>query len=489
MREHNLDEFLKETEFCDYNNQSITRLSDNIVSGLKTDREKAVAIFNWVRDNIKYRVGLWQQKASQTVKEGFGTCTNKANLVVALLRLNNIPAGYGMLRTKGQHYIGPIVLKVLRNHVAYVSTHIYAGANLGGRWIKCDPSADHELSRRTISVNPQSKLVVWNGTDDGTEDLDPSHILSDKFPVANIDNVFRKRARNGKSVAVKVANLYIEYLRNYGIKFQDMDEVELDFFRWLWKGKGARVLYLHFKIVTWYMNLRQRSDDNFWAKYMRVYDILNRAFPYRDLLDDVIREGDFGKGHVVLDAGSGTGNISIAIKQRGCSVISIDNSRAAIALHREKDAEARIIISDLREKLHFPDHHFDRVICVLTLHTLSTHDREMAVSEFYRVLKLGGKVLLVNPSINFSSLRIFGQHLHSSLKVLGVSRTLYDVIIFAIPTIKMFYYNFLLKFGDDSYEYLCIDEQAKYLSLAGFKSISKSKELYAGSAVMNWAIK
>ena len=89
----NLESFLQETEYCDCNHPVIKKLTEDFRSRYSNQRDLAVALFHFVRDDILYRVGLWNKKASETLDEKTGVCTNNANLLVALLRSVGIPAG------------------------------------------------------------------------------------------------------------------------------------------------------------------------------------------------------------------------------------------------------------------------------------------------------------------------------------------------------------------------------------------------------------
>ena len=114
-------------------------------------------MFTWVRDNVLYRVGLWNKTASETLHEREGTCTNKANLLVAMLRSVDIPAGYGLLKVDGQKYWGPATPSIISKHVGRVSSHIFAMVYLD-RWICIDPSDDIQLCKNvgyiTKTANP-----------------------------------------------------------------------------------------------------------------------------------------------------------------------------------------------------------------------------------------------------------------------------------------------------------------------------------------------
>ena len=87
-----LKEFLKPTRSCDFNNPLVKNKALEIVQDTDDDLEKAVKIFYWVRDEIKFGVSSTDAKASSTLKRGFGDCGNKASLHIAFLRCVGIPA-------------------------------------------------------------------------------------------------------------------------------------------------------------------------------------------------------------------------------------------------------------------------------------------------------------------------------------------------------------------------------------------------------------
>jgi transglutaminase-like putative cysteine protease len=246
----NVEDFLKETIFCDFSNREIKNLADKIAEGRKDNREFAVAAFYWVRDNILYSVGNWQRKASETLAEKRGTCTNKANLLVALLRYKNIPAGYGVMKVYGQKYLGPIAPPSLRKFIGERSTHIYGLVYLDNKWIKVDPSDDKKLCENTSYFNLTTKLLEWDGYKDATLNLNKEDIIEDKFPVENVDPWMEKKSKNAKGVAIKIANIYIDFARNNTKTVSGAEELEALFKNYL-KEKYPVYFYL-FKIVSLY---------------------------------------------------------------------------------------------------------------------------------------------------------------------------------------------------------------------------------------------
>jgi hypothetical protein len=133
--------------------------------------ETAAAIFAFVRQ-IPYRIGFWQVKASRTLELGFGMCTTKSNLQVALLRANGIEAEFGEVLCDASS-LDPILPAGYR-HLGHRKSHIkhyFAVARLGGRWIPMDatfpgavwrrlhPEHDGAEPVRGEAVNPMGDLL------------------------------------------------------------------------------------------------------------------------------------------------------------------------------------------------------------------------------------------------------------------------------------------------------------------------------------------
>ena len=228
------EQFLQETEYCNFSHPSISGVVKRLRIKHPEDEDFAIAAFNFVRDHIKYRVGHWQEKASVTLMTGEGTCTNNANLLVALCRAANIPAGYGKMRVTGD-YFGPITPDSLRSYIASESVHFYAFIYLNNRWLKVDPSDDEYFCFNTEKFSPTSQFVTWDGKSDAMLNLDCSHIISDDGPIANIEEVFQKKHRSGKKIPIKTANHYIHFLRYHGHTLNNTAEAVEKFESWLKK--------------------------------------------------------------------------------------------------------------------------------------------------------------------------------------------------------------------------------------------------------------
>jgi hypothetical protein len=228
------DRFLAVTAFCDHDHPEIVRRARILTKGIEDPVEQARAIFCWVRDDVAYRIGFWNRSASETLCEREGTCTNKANLLVALLRACGIPAAFGVLDVKGQEYFGPGLVPFYSSRVRKVSRHFYAAVHLD-RWIKLDPSDDRAIveavstmQRKKAGSTEQElayKLVEWDGRSDAQIDLDPDHVLADHFPFADIDGHLRRESVTARMFVFELANEGMRALRRTGVQLHSPRQV------------------------------------------------------------------------------------------------------------------------------------------------------------------------------------------------------------------------------------------------------------------------
>lgn len=154
------------------------------------------------------------------------------------------------------------------------------------------------------------------------------------------------------------------------------------------------------------------------------YDLLVWLFTRRS--DRVFREQLVGLAHLVagesvLDIGCGTGTLAIVAKREvgaNGKVCGIDASPAMIARATSKATRAGVRVSfrnAVAEALPFPDAHFDVVLSTLMLHHLPRKLRQQCAREVRRVLKPGGRVLVVDfgvPQRKSGFLAHFHRHGH-----------------------------------------------------------------------------
>jgi ubiquinone/menaquinone biosynthesis C-methylase UbiE len=139
-----------------------------------------------------------------------------------------------------------------------------------------------------------------------------------------------------------------------------------------------------------------------WAKR---YDLVVQLMAFgqaRRLRRKSIDAAQIVPGERVLDVGCGTGDLTLLAKQRAGStgqVYGIDAAPEMIDVARNKAARAKAEV-DFRvsviERLPFPAASFDVVLSSLMMHHLPDDLKPQALSELRRVIKPGGRLLIVD---------------------------------------------------------------------------------------------
>ena len=140
-----MDKYLRPTAVIDWDTESVKQKAQELTRGLKTDREKAIALYYFVRDEIKhnpYAEGSRPEdfKASVTLQKGNGYCQHKALLLAALARAAGIPArlGYADIR---DHLLSPKFRAMIGGDNLLIQ-HGYTQLYLDGKWIHASPAYD-----------------------------------------------------------------------------------------------------------------------------------------------------------------------------------------------------------------------------------------------------------------------------------------------------------------------------------------------------------
>jgi demethylmenaquinone methyltransferase/2-methoxy-6-polyprenyl-1,4-benzoquinol methylase len=93
----------------------------------------------------------------------------------------------------------------------------------------------------------------------------------------------------------------------------------------------------------------------------------------------------------ILDVAAGTGTSSAALQRNGARVVALDFSAGMVAEGRRKHPKIEFIEGDA-EKLPFGDNEFDAVTISFGLRNVN--EPKVALSEMYRVLKPGGRLVV-----------------------------------------------------------------------------------------------
>lgn len=143
-------DFLGATDVIDSDGATIRSLADEVAGDAVDEPSCVKAIFDWVRDEIRYDMGpvLVDRRdwtASVTVQRGYGFCQQKAVLLAALLRARGIPAGIG-IESLLDHKIPPHFADYMGSQE--IPVHGYTTVFVDGLWQRIDATLESALCER-----------------------------------------------------------------------------------------------------------------------------------------------------------------------------------------------------------------------------------------------------------------------------------------------------------------------------------------------------
>ena len=148
------------------------------------------------------------------------------------------------------------------------------------------------------------------------------------------------------------------------------------------------------------------------GKAARVRDVFDSVAPKYDLMNDLMSLGlhrawkaytvlvaDVREGYKVLDIAGGTGDLALAFSKKvgkSGQVVHTDINEAMLRTGRDRLLDAGVALPTVvcdAEKLPFASNHFDVVSVAFGLRNMT--DKDTALAEMNRVLKPGGKLLVL----------------------------------------------------------------------------------------------
>lgn len=164
-------EFLVATNLCDWQNERVGKTAKQIVGDAATSSDRALRIFRFVRDEIRFSVSYSESTASQTLRRGYGECGTKTNAQVALLRAVGIPARYRWVKAKTESLQGLIPEFVYRR-MPQVASHFWCECFLAPNWVSCEGLLDRDLYEALVRADPATRdripTIDWDGESDLT---------------------------------------------------------------------------------------------------------------------------------------------------------------------------------------------------------------------------------------------------------------------------------------------------------------------------------
>lgn len=124
--------------------------------------------------------------------------------------------------------------------------------------------------------------------------------------------------------------------------------------------------------------------DRIFKPHIRNYYLCKR-------LKYIVR--NFSERKRILDVGCGTGLLACGLQSYGFDVYGLDISQKMIEIASKRLQPGRAFCSNA-EKIPFPSEYFDGIICIATLHHISSDRVYHVLCEMSRVLKPQGRLLI-----------------------------------------------------------------------------------------------
>jgi ubiquinone/menaquinone biosynthesis C-methylase UbiE len=111
-------------------------------------------------------------------------------------------------------------------------------------------------------------------------------------------------------------------------------------------------------------------------------------------------------GQAVLDIGCGTGTMALLAKElvgKSGQVTGIEPALEMVKYAKRKAAHRHLAVDfqpGMIEQLNFPDQSFDVLLCIIVMHHMPDNCKIRGIREMARVLKPGGRLLVVDSDLN-----------------------------------------------------------------------------------------
>jgi ubiquinone/menaquinone biosynthesis C-methylase UbiE len=140
------------------------------------------------------------------------------------------------------------------------------------------------------------------------------------------------------------------------------------------------------------------ANSKDWDARVAEAELMARGPGFRDLRDRIIEQAQPQAEQIVVDVGSGTGLLSLALAERVSRVWAIDSSPAMCDYLRVKASSAELenieCVVASAVSLPLVDGVADLVVSNYCMHELRRPDKYRALEEVRRVLKPGGRFVM-----------------------------------------------------------------------------------------------
>ena len=173
------EKYLRATYLCESNSPEIIAMANEFGAFRLSSREYAENVFNFVRNNIRLRF-IPARGAIETLKTGYGSCFDLANLFIAISRAGGLPSRYkiyiGERPREDFCYVFDIDERLVNGLAVITTVSTFTEVKIDGKWIESDISSSPE-----IEVASRIPIAHFGGNI-RTTILNPKIIYREKIP-------------------------------------------------------------------------------------------------------------------------------------------------------------------------------------------------------------------------------------------------------------------------------------------------------------------
>jgi transglutaminase-like putative cysteine protease len=162
-----LAKYLNPTDLCDFDRApEINNTARQLTQNMADKRQTFNCIYQFVKE-LRYGLEDWDVSASHTLRKGWGMCSGKTNLLVAMCRGLMIPARYRIFKIEAEGTLWKWISKQNSQLAAEMGSplseqdHVIAEVYLD-TWEACDPSRDTAFEEGLVrlGIPLERKLVI-----------------------------------------------------------------------------------------------------------------------------------------------------------------------------------------------------------------------------------------------------------------------------------------------------------------------------------------
>src|SRR3990167_9729366 len=131
------------------------------------------------------------------------------------------------------------------------------------------------------------------------------------------------------------------------------------------------------------------------------YDSVIKIFAFEKFYQKIASLIPKDKAIHILDIGTGTANLAVAIKKRSpnAKILGIDPDEKILKIAKEKIQKEKLdikLVKAFAQKLPLKSKSFDWVVSSFAIHHIPSDLKGQAFYEMYRVLRSGGTILIID---------------------------------------------------------------------------------------------